>query len=254
MTLRLRSVAPLASCTPTSPRRVRRQQACRTLQVHDVHVVGLYVVLERSRELRALGLPDGDEVLDAHRVQYLAAEPLGDHSGADALASGVDGSRGPGGAPANDQHVEGPLVLQLRGAASFGLRVELREDLLDGHPPLGERLAVQVHGRHGHDFPRFDLGLEQGAVDHRAADARVQHGHQVQCLDDLGTVLAAEGYVGLELEVAVEAHNLLDHGCVDLRRVPAGVQKRQHQRRELMPHRDAGEANAGILANAIHAE
>ena len=75
-----------------------------------------------------------------HRVEHLAAEALGDDAGADALAGGVDGRRGAGGAAADDEHVERrPCRRSRRGLALGGAGVELGDDLLEAHAALVER-------------------------------------------------------------------------------------------------------------------
>jgi hypothetical protein len=96
-----------------------RDEPLGALQVHHVDVVVAHVLLERGGQLRALGVLHRDEVLDAHRVEHLAAEALGRDAGADALARGVDRRRGAGRAAADDEHVEGLLgaIFSPRAAA-----------------------------------------------------------------------------------------------------------------------------------------
>ena len=48
--------------------------------------------------------------------------------------------------------------------------------------------------------------------------------------------------------------DLLDHGRVDLGRMAAGLQQRQHERRELVAHRNARELDADIRAEAVDPE
>src|SRR3546814_17441912 len=74
------------------------------LQVHDVDVVVLHVLLQRGNQLGALRVGHGDEVLDGHGVEHLAAEALSDDAGADPLAGCVDGGGGAGGAAADPKH------------------------------------------------------------------------------------------------------------------------------------------------------
>jgi hypothetical protein len=85
-------------------------QALHALHGHDVHVVVPHVLLQRGSELRPLGVRHRDEVVDAQRVQRLAAEAFGHHAGADALARGVHRRRRAGRAAADDQHVVRRLV------------------------------------------------------------------------------------------------------------------------------------------------
>eukprot|EP01136_Pigoraptor_vietnamica_P011530 Opistho-1_new@50476 len=203
--------------------RLAGDQRLGTLQVHDVHVVGLDVLFQRDGELRAVGLLDRDEVLDRQRVQHLAAQALGREAGADALARRVDG-RGRAGRPAaDDQHVVRCLGAELRGLALHGAGVELRDDLLQAHAALAEGLAVEEDRRHRHHLALLDLGLEQRAIDRHVADVRVQHRHQVERLHDVGAVLAAQRKEGLEEIVAFEAPDLFDHFGRRLRGVPANL-------------------------------
>ena len=63
-------------------------------------------------------------------------------------------------------------------------------DFLDRHAALAEVLAIHEYHRHGHDLARLDFALEQRAIDHRTLDVRVEHGHEVQRLHDIGAVAA----------------------------------------------------------------
>ncbi|MOA23654.1 hypothetical protein D3C78_1442860 [compost metagenome] len=66
--------------------------------------------------------------------------------------------------------------------------------------------------------------------------------------------MAGQREVGLEAELALDALDLRDHLVGDLRRVAAHLQQGQHQRGELVAHRQAGEARADLLAVAAEAE
>ena len=235
-------------------RRRRRHQLVGALQVHHVDAVILDVRLQRHRELRAVGRQHGDVVLDRQRVVDLAAEALGRDAGADALAGGVHRRRGASGTAADDQHVVRVLGRQLGRVLGRRAGVQLGGDLLDRHAARAELLAVQVDRRDGHDLAGIDLVLEQRAVDDHRLDARIQHRHQRQRLHDVRAVVAGQGHVDLEGVVAVQALDLVDHGLLDLGRVAAGPQQRQHQRGELMAQRDAGEAQALLGARALEAE
>ena len=214
--------------------------------------------LQRGRKLRALRLLNRDEVLDTHRVQRLPSEALGHHAGANALARGVDRCRGAGRSAADDQHVEGFLCAQLGGIARRSAGIDLGQDVGDLDAARMKHLAVQKHHWHSHDLARLDLGLEQAAVNGDVADARVQHRHQVERLHHVGAVVAAQGHVGLEDEVAVvvsaKRADLLDHIGLDLGRVPASLQQRQDQRRELMAHGNGGETHAHVRPHAADRE
>ena len=72
------------------------REGTRLLTLDEVDLVLAHVLLEVGGEPRTLGVRDGDEVLDRHRVQHLAAETFGDDAGADALARGVDRRGGTG--------------------------------------------------------------------------------------------------------------------------------------------------------------
>ena len=105
-----------------------------------------------------------------HGVEHLAAEALGDDAGADALAGGVDRGRRAGGAAADDEHVEGVLGGDLRRRRASAAPVSSLATICSRrHAALVEQLAVEEHGRHGHDLAGLDLVLEQGAVDRGVA-------------------------------------------------------------------------------------
>ena len=218
------------------------------LQVHHVHFIRLDVLFQCRDQLRSFGFLDRDEVLDAQGIHHLAAETLGQHAGADALAGGIDGRRGAGRSAADDQHVESLLGRNLFGGPRGGAGIESGDDFLDAHPALAEFLAIQIDRRHGHDLAGIHLVLEHRAIDHRAAYAGVEYGHQVQRLNDIGAVVAGERNEGLESEAAGQGLDLLDHGGVDLGRMAAGLQQGEDQRRKLMAHRDAGEMDARRFA------
>ena len=199
-------------------------------------------------KLRAFGVLHRDEILDAQGVQRLAAKALGDHAGADALAGRIDGSGCAGRSAADDQHVEAFLGAQLPGIARRRTGVQLGDDLGQFHAARAERLAVEEHAGHGHDLALLDFVTEQPAVDRHVAHARVQHRHQVQRLDHVGAVVAGQAHPGLEDEVAFQGLDLFDEFLFDLGRMAAGLQQRQHQRGELVAHRQGREAQAHVGA------
>lgn len=202
----------------------------------------------------AVGGRDGDVVLDAQRVVDLAAEALGRDAGADALARRVHGRCRAGRAAADDEHVVGRLGVELLRVTRRGAGVELGDDLLQRHAARGEGLAVQPHGRHGHDLAALDLALEQAAVDDGGLDARVQHGHQRQRLDHVRAVVTAQAHIDLEVEVGVQRLDRVDRRRLDLGRVAAGPQQREHEGRELVAKRDGGKAQALRAAGAAQQE
>jgi hypothetical protein len=109
--------------------------------------------------------------------------------------------------------------------------------------PWPKGCAVQEHGRHAHHLAPLHLVLKHRAVDHGVANLRIERRHGVQRLDHVGTALAGQRNEGLEIEFAVQILDLIDDGLVDLGRIAAGLQQRQHQRGELMPHGHAGESH-----------
>jgi hypothetical protein len=140
------------------------------------------------------------------------------------------------------------LGAQPGGVARDGAGVHLGQDLGQLHAARAEGLAVEEHGGHGHDLALLHLLLEQPAVDRHVAHARVEHRHQVQRLHDVRAVVAGQAHPGLEDQVParVRAPGSARSPRLDLRRVAAGLQQRQHQRRELVPHRHGGEAHAHV--------
>ncbi|MNY82905.1 hypothetical protein D3C86_2252930 [compost metagenome] len=59
--------------------------------------------------------------------------------------------------------------------------------------------------------------------------------------------MAGERDEGLELELALEGADRLDDVGLDLGRMAAGLQQRQHQGGELVAHGNAGEVDARLL-------
>src|SRR3546814_17885908 len=74
----------------------------------------------------------------------------------------------------------------------------LGDDLLDVHAALAEQLAIEEHARHRQHFALFDLVLEQRAVDRDVFDIRVENRHQIQRLEHVRAVLAAQREIGIE--------------------------------------------------------
>lgn len=202
----------------------------------------------RGGHFRAFGFRHRDEVFDRHGVQHLATETLGGHAGADALACGIHRRCRTGRATADHQHVEGVLGRNLDRVALCSVGVELGDDLLQRHAALVEQFAVQVDGGHRHDLAGFDFFLEQRAVDGDVLDARVEHGGKIQRLHHIRAVLARQREIGFELVVAIQVLHLLDQLGGGLGGVTADLQQCQHQRGELVAHRQAGEAQRDVLA------
>ena len=224
------------------------------LQVHDVDTVVTGVGLQGGGKLGTVGFQHRDVVLDGHGVQHLAAETLGHHAGADALAGGVDGCRSTGRAAADDQHVERILLGELLGGTGVGTAVQARQDLFGAGAALEQHFAVQEDGGHGHDGAFFHFVLEEGAVDGLDADAGVDDRHRIERLHHVRAVLARQRHVDLEVVVAGQGLGLLDGVGVELDGVAADVQQGQHQRGELVAQRDGGKAHADVGADAVDGE
>ena len=249
-----RDAPPSSSTVMRPPGSVGGDQAARPLQRHHVDVVLAHVLLERRGELRALGVPHRHEVLDRHRVEHLSPEALGDDAGAHALAGGVDRRCCAGGSATDDQHVEGVLGVDVGGRPRRGPCVEHGDDLFDGHAATGERVAAAEHGRHRHHATLLGLVLEHGAVDGDVADVRVQHADDVEGLHHVGAVLAGEREERLEVVGALDRPDLLGDVVGDAGRVTADVEEREHERRELVAERDAGERDLHRRAHADDVE
>lgn len=135
-----------------------------------------------------------------------------------------------------------------------GPGVQLAEDLFQAHATLAEVHAIEVDTGDRHDLAIVDFILEQRAVDGDVTDVRVQHRHQVQCLDHVRAVLAGQREVSLEVELAFEGADLFDHFDTGFRGVAADLQQGQHQGSEFVAHGDAGETQADIGTRAIDRE
>ncbi len=201
-------------------------------------------------QLRAFGFLYRDEVLDGQGVQHLATETLGGHAGTDALARGVDRRGSAGRAAADHQHVEGGLDGDLGRFTLGRTGIQLGDDLLQAHAAGVEHLPALEHHRHRHHLALLDLGLERTAFDHGGADGRVDDGHQRQRLHHVRAVVAGQRHVDVEVVLALDGLDRVDHRLLDLRRVTAGPQQGQYQRFELVAQRQAGKAHAMVLALA----
>ena len=185
-------------------------QLRRLLQVHDLDVIILHMGFERGSELWPFGTRHGDEIFDVHRIEHLAPEAFGGNAGADALARGIDGRRGPGRPAADDQHLERILALDLFRRAGGRAAVDFGNDLLQFHAARPKGFAVQEDGGDGHHLALVHLRLEQRAVDGDVADAGVEDAHQVQSLHHVRAVLAGQGEIGFKGKVAVQPLDLFD--------------------------------------------
>jgi hypothetical protein len=189
-------------------------------------------------------------VLDRHRVEQLPTETLGEQPGADALARGVDRRGRPRGPTADDEHLERLQAIEPLRVAGRGSLVQSRHELLEGHPPLAEELAVAKDHGHRKDAALLDLTREDRAVDGDVADSRVEDAHQVERLHDVRAVLARLTEVRLEPVLPREAAN----GIQELRGgrggVPAHLEQREYERGELVPERHPGELHLDVGADA----
>ena len=71
----------------------------------------------------------------------------------------------------------------------------------------------------------IDFILIDGAVDHDVRNIGVKHSHQVQCLNDFRTVLAAQGNVRFEFVLSVQIFDLFDNVRFDFGRITANLQQ-----------------------------
>ena len=220
------------------------------LQVDDVDVVLANVLFQSGDELGAFGVGNRDEVLDGHRVEYLAAEPVGHYSSGDAFANCVDRGGGSCWPATDDEYVEGVLVGKLGGRTFSNSRVDLGEQFFNSGATRVERCTIAEHGGDRHDLACVDLGLEECSVDGRVGDVGVEHAHDVERLHHVGAVLATQREVGLELVAAWKVANLFRHGFGDLWRMTSDVQQGKNERSELMPERNASEGNLHVSSGA----
>ena len=231
-------------------RRRRGFERSYALAAHHIHFIDAHMLFERGGEFRAFGLGHRNEVLDRQGVEGLAAETLGDDAGADALACSVNGCSGAGRARAHDQHIERILGAEFGSVARSGAGIDLGEDFGEFHAARREAFLTEEDRGHGHDLARFDLLLEQPAVDRDMAHTRIEHRHQVQRLDHIGAVVAGQAHPGGERKLAVERLDLFDHFGLDLGRMTAGPEDGEQQRSEFMAHGQGGEMHAHVLAGA----
>ena len=205
--------------------------------------------LQCRSELGSFCVGNRDQVLDAHGVEDLAAEPLRDHAGGDPLAGCVDGRRGARGTAAHDEHVEWIERVDPLGLPVGCTGVESGEDLLEGHPTLVEELTVEQHRRYGQHVVALHLLLEEGAVDRHVGDVGIENAHGVEGLHHVGAVLARQRHVGDELEVPLELLHCPGRVLGDRRRVSTHLQQGEDQRRELMTHRNPREAHSHVASD-----
>ena len=93
--------------------------------------------------------------------------------------------------------------------------------------------------------------MEQRTVDGDVTDIRVEHSHQVQCLNYIGAILAGQREIGFEVVFAVEVLDLLDDVRRGLGRVTAYLEQGQYQGCELVAHRNAGETQTDVATDSV---
>ena len=203
---------------------------------------------EVAGERGAVRLEDGREVLDVGGFVHLAAEAVGNDARTQALAGGVDGGRAARRAAADNEYVKRGFGAD-RGLSRFGDgRVELGEDFGELAAAGEEGLAVEEDRRNGHHVAACGLLAEERSVDHGDGGVRVEDRDEVKRLHDFRAVVAGERDEDLEVERALEGCDLAGLLVGDLGGMAARLQKGEHEAREFMAHREAGEANAFVTA------
>ncbi len=86
------------------------------------------------------------------------------------------------------------------------------------------------------------------------SDVRVEDAHDVQRLYDIRAVVAAQADVRLEVVRFLNALNLLDDICVDLRCSTADLEQCEDEGRELMTEWNSRERDAACLTDTVDCE
>ena len=219
-----------------------------------IHAVMAHVFLQGRGQFGAFGFLNGDQVFNAQGVQNLAAQAFGQQAGANAFARRVNGRGRTGRAAAHHQHVVRRLVLQGGCRAGGNTGIELAEDVADIHAATAQQLPVVKDHGHGHDLARLHFVLKQCAVNHGHAHVRVVHGHEGERLHHIGAVLARQAHEHVKRVRAGQLLNLADGLRIDLGRVAARPQQRQHQRGKFMPQRKGGKFQLLLRIRAPQAE
>ena len=201
--------------------------------------------------MRAFDFFDGDDVFDVGRVQDLSAEVFRNQTSPDTFACGIDSRCGSSGATADDQNVERGFCGDFFRFAFGTAGIDLGQNFLDVHATLTEFLAIEENGRNSHDVAFVDFILEEGAIDHDMRNVRVDDGHQIQCLYDFRTILAAQGNIGLEPEGTFQVSDLFDDVRFDFGGIAAGLEQCQNERGEFVSHRESGKTDVDVAVRPI---
>ena len=220
----------------------RRNQLRCALGVDNVNIVIIHVRLQRARQFLAFSFRHRDVVFNVYGIQHLTTETLAHQAGTDAFTCGVNRRRRARRAGANNQHIVSVALVQLFRRAFFSAGIHFRHDFGKRHTARTEFHAVHEDRRNAHYVALGDFILEYRAVNRRVFNARVQHGHQVQRLHHVRAVVAGERVVGFKFEIAVQVSDLLKQRLRFFRRMTAGPQQRQHQRRKFVTQRRACKA------------
>ena len=219
-----------------------------TLQVHDVDLIVAHLGFKCCREFGAIGLQHGDVVFDRHGVVHLTAKAFSCNADPDAFAGCVNGRCRTGGAATHDQHIEGILVIQFGGLPCTGVTVDFADNLFQRHATRTEQSIVHEDHRDRHDLTRVHFCLVQGAVNHNRLNFRVVDGHERGRLHHVGTVVAGQRHVDLEVHLGIQSPDLLKDFQAHLGRVTTRPQQCQDQRSEFVTERYRCKAHTACFA------
>ncbi|CFJ36171.1 Uncharacterised protein [Mycobacterium tuberculosis] len=184
------------------------------------------MLFQTCSKLRTFCVFHTDKVLNTHRVHDLTAKALCHNTGTDTFASCVDRGTGTSWAAADNKHIEWLFIGKcgcIWSITHFG------ENFFERHTTAAEVFTIQEHRRYGHDVFAFHFFLVCCTVNHGVCDARIEDTHQVQCLYNIGTIVAAQADVSLEVIFAFNAFHLIDYALINLWSSSAYLQQGEHQ-------------------------
>ena len=112
-----------------------------------------------------------------------------------------------------------------------------------------QQLAVGKNGRNALNVQRGHLSLIDRSVDRLMLYARIQRGHRVESLHDVGTIRTCQRHIGRQTNRTVQRPDpVADASVGKVLALAVGIEHGQQQRRELVTGRHGPERNAGRLA------
>ena len=200
----------------------------------------------------AVCLQHGDVVFNGHGVIHLTAKTLSGNAHPNTFARCINSSRSASRTTAHNQHIKVFFGVDLGSIAMSCTCVDLGHNFFHRHAARAKYFAIQEHHGHCHDFALGHFLLERTAFNDHRFHFGIEDGHERQSLHHIRTVVARQGHVDLEVEVAIECFDGIDDIGFYFGRVTPGPKQSQYQGCELVTQGQSCKAHTLRLTLADH--